>query len=48
MHHISSRTDVERIYDQWTFLPEMRAAQQKYEDYLAALVADATKLAVAA
>ena len=48
VHHISSRTDVERIYDQWTFLPEMRAAQQKYEDYLAALVADATKLAVAA
>jgi integrase len=48
VHHISSRTDVERIYDQWTFLPEMRAAQQKYEDYLAAVVADRPKLAAVA
>lgn len=48
VHHISSRTDVERIYDQWTFLPEMRAAQQKYENYLTGLVADRPILAAVA
>jgi len=48
VHHISSRTEVERIYDQWTFLPEMRAAQQKYEDYLSALVAATEPFAAAA
>jgi integrase len=34
VNHISSQTDVEVIYDQWKYLPEMREAMTNYEAYL--------------
>lgn len=34
VNHISHRTDVERIYDMWKYLPEMRDAIGRYEAYL--------------
>jgi hypothetical protein len=48
VHHISARTEVERIYEQWGFLPEMRQHQEKYERYLAALVEEQIAFAAAA
>jgi hypothetical protein len=38
VHHISARTEVERTYDQWTFLPEMRTAQERYEAHITKLL----------
>jgi integrase len=34
VNHISARTDVEIIYDQYKYLPEMRQAMKNYENYL--------------
>lgn len=37
VNHISAQSDVEVIYDQYKYLPEMREAMDNYERYLAAL-----------
>ncbi len=34
VNHVSSRTEVEKIYDRHTYLPEMRQAVENYESYL--------------
>ncbi len=39
VNHISARTDMERTYDVYTYLPEMRAAIEKWENYLSKLPA---------
>ena len=38
VNHISSQTDMEQTYDIWTYLPEMRAAQTLYENWLSGLL----------
>jgi integrase len=39
INHVSAvTTDVEQIYDVWTYLPEMRAAVEKYEQHILGLV----------
>jgi integrase len=38
-HAAGVTTDVEEIYDRWTYLPEMRAAIEKYEAHLHGLLA---------
>lgn len=37
VNHISAQTDVEVIYDQYKYLPEMREAMDNYDRYLSAL-----------
>ena len=39
VNHISARTDMERTYDIYSYLPEMRAAIEKWEGYLLKLLA---------
>jgi integrase len=39
VNHISAQTDVEIIYDQYKYLPEMREAMDNYEAYLSRLFA---------
>lgn len=34
VNHVSAQTDVEIIYDQYKYLPEMREAMERYEAYL--------------
>lgn len=43
VNHISAQTDVEVIYDQWKYLPEMREAMQRYEEYLLSIGCGACK-----
>lgn len=38
VNHISARTDMERTYDLWTYLPEMRTAMEKWEAHLLTIV----------
>ena len=39
INHISGvSTEIEQVYDLWTYLPEMRAAIEKYERYVLALL----------
>jgi integrase len=38
VNHVSSRSAVEAIYDRHTYLPEMRAAVERYEAYLISLL----------
>ena len=37
VNHISARSDMERTYDVYTYLPEMRDAAERWEKYLATL-----------
>jgi integrase len=39
VNHISSRSEMEETYDLWTYLPEMRAAMEKWEAHLLSLFA---------
>ena len=39
VNHISAQTDVEIIYDQYKYLPEMREAMTNYEAYIARITA---------
>lgn len=39
VNHISARSEMEVVYDQHTYLPEMKTAVQKWEQYLSAFVA---------
>ena len=48
LNHITAKGDVEAIYDQWRFEPEKRAAIEKWETHLAALVEKHTSLPLAA
>jgi integrase len=38
VNHISAQTDMERVYDQYKYLPEMRLAMQTYEDWFSSLI----------
>ena len=38
LNHITAKSDVEAIYDQWRFEPEKRAAIEKWEAHLAILI----------
>ena len=38
LNHISAKSEVEAIYDMWTYLPEMRSALEKWEVHLSALL----------
>jgi len=38
VNHISAQTEMERVYDIYKYLPEMRAAQETYEAYLFRIV----------
>lgn len=39
VNHISARTDMEKTYDLYRYLPEMRDAMEKWEAYLAKIIA---------
>ena len=41
-HAAGVQTDVEAIYDRWTYLPQMRAAAERYEQHLTELLARPT------
>ena len=41
VNHISSRTEMEEVYDMWTYQPEMREAMEKWETFLQSLTAPA-------
>jgi integrase len=34
VNHINSRSDMEQIYDRWTYMPEMKAAVDRYDEFL--------------
>jgi integrase len=38
VNHISAQSEVERIYDVWSYLPEMRVAMDGYETWLSSVV----------
>jgi len=38
VNHLSSRSDMEQVYDRYRYLPEMRAAMQAHENFIAQLV----------
>lgn len=38
VNHVSAQTDMERVYDIYRYLPEMRTAQKAYESYLSQIV----------
>jgi hypothetical protein len=38
VNHISSRSDMEQVYDRHTYLPEMREAIEKWERSLADVI----------
>jgi integrase len=40
VNHISSRGDMEEVYDRWTYMPEMRQAIEKWEAHLTAILSD--------
>jgi integrase len=40
VNHVSSRSAIEKIYDHHTYMPEMRAAVERYESHIRALIAD--------
>ena len=40
VNHISSRSDVEIIYDRWTYMPEMRAAIERFDEWFSTLIAE--------
>lgn len=39
VNHISARTEMEEVYDMWTYLPEMLEAVEKWEAFLQSLIA---------
>jgi integrase len=39
VNHISAQTEMERVYDRHVYLPEMRVAVDKYENYILELLA---------
>ncbi len=39
VNHVSSRSDLEDVYDCWSYLPEMRAAIEKWEAHVTAITA---------
>jgi integrase len=39
VNHVSAQSDMEQVYDRYTYLPEMRAAVEKYEQFLSAVLA---------
>jgi integrase len=43
VNHISSRTEMEEVYDMWTYQPEMREAMENWEMFLQSLVAPALR-----
>jgi integrase len=40
VNHVSAQTDMERVYDQYKYLPELRDAMETYEDWLSSLVTE--------
>jgi integrase len=42
LNHTAAKTDVERIYDRYQYLPEMRTAVALWEDHIASLMKPAT------
>lgn len=40
VNHISSRTEMEEVYDLYTYLPEMREAMEKWEAFIQTLLVD--------
>jgi len=38
LNHVSAKTDVERIYDRYNYLPEMRAAMDRWEKHIDSLL----------
>jgi integrase len=38
VNHLSAQTEVEKIYDRYTYMPEMRAAVDRYEEWFAKLI----------
>lgn len=39
INHVSSTSEIEKIYDRFTYMPEMKLAVEKYEGYLSKMVA---------
>jgi hypothetical protein len=39
INHVSSTSDVQKIYDRYKYMPEMRQAVEKYEAFFLSLVA---------
>lgn len=38
VNHVNARSDMEEVYDQWTYMPEMRDAIERWESYLLGIV----------
>jgi integrase len=38
LNHVSAKSEVEAVYDLYTYLPEMRAAMLRYEDFISSLL----------
>jgi integrase len=37
VNHVQSRSEVEKIYDQWTYLPEMKTAVENYQRHVVSI-----------
>jgi len=42
VNHVSARTEMEETYDLYTYLPEMREAMQKWEEFVQSLITSAS------
>jgi integrase len=38
VNHVNSRSNVEKIYDRWTYMPELRAAVQRFDEWFSTLI----------
>jgi hypothetical protein len=39
VNHLSAQSDMEQVYDRYTYMPEMRAAVDRYEEWFSKLIA---------
>ena len=42
VNHVNARSDMELVYDRYTYMPEMRAAVQRFDDWFSALIGPQT------
>jgi integrase len=38
VNHLSAQTDMQRVYDKWTYWPELKSAVDKYDEWLKATI----------
>jgi len=42
VNHINARSDMEQVYDRYTYIPEMREAVKRYDEWFSALISSCT------